>query len=143
MVKKKKGFRCFVRNKYISSKSKSGKLVDVILAFLNLIFLIILFLEFHPSFSESHVLLIIEVSIASVLLIDYFLRVYGSKNRRKYVLGIHGLINIITILPTFLLIALPELSPSLKLIKLVKYSRLLRVFRFLRFRKYFRLSSTS
>ena len=137
MVKKKKSFRSFIQDKYISSELKSGKIVDGVLASLNLIFLIILFLEFHPSFNHSLTLFITEIFIASVLLIDYFLRIYGSEKRTKYVFGLHGLINIITILPTFLLIILPELSPSLKLIKLVKYSRLLRVFRFLRFWKYF------
>jgi voltage-gated potassium channel len=133
--KAKRSFRRFLQNKYINHKSKTGKIVDAVLAFLNLVFLIILFLEFHPGFSQSFPA--VEVSLACVLLTDYFLRVYGSENRKKYVLGVHGLINIITILPTFLLLLLPGLSPNLRLIKLVKYSRVLRVFRFVRYRKYF------
>jgi len=139
MVKKKKrNFRKLVQDNYINHECRSGKSVDGVLAFLNLVFLVVLFLEFHHGFGESKTLLVIEVCIASLLLVDYFLRVYGSKNRKKYVFGLYGLINIVTIVPTFLLLILPELSHSLKLIKLIKYSRVLRIFRFARFRRYFR-----
>jgi voltage-gated potassium channel len=70
----------------------------------------------------------VEIGFTLVFTIEYLTRIWCVHNRRHYVLSFWGIIDLLSILPTYLALVLPEAAPLM----VIRVLRVLRVFRVLR-----------
>lgn len=78
------------------------------------------------------VLLAVEWGFTLIFTIEYVLRIWIAENRRAYLLSLYGVIDLLSILPTYLALLVPETAPLL----IIRLIRILRVFRVLRLLEY-------
>ena len=75
--------------------------------------------EFHPVFNAA------EWFFTVVFSIEYILRVYSAEDRAKYILSFFGIVDLLSVLPTYLALMFPELHALID----VRILRLIRIFR--------------
>jgi hypothetical protein len=76
-------FRARVRFYLIDSRTRLGKLIDIVLLGLNVVFIALFVVEtYRLSAGQRELLWTAEVAIATVFLIEYFLRLYSARDRR-------------------------------------------------------------
>lgn len=110
--------------------TKAGKRFDVALFWAIGISVLVVILESVPSFNKSYGLYFrkLEWLFTALFTIEYFLRIYSVKRPLKYIFSFYGIVDLLSILPTFFgLLFTP--SHSLRVIRIL---RLLRVFRVLK-----------
>ena len=118
----------------IDSKTLLGKLIDIYIICLNLFVCALVVLDTYDlSDATRLVLWRIEIVIVVFFIIEYGLRLYGSRARVKYLYNIYSIIDLVAIMPTVLLIAVPALPVGIQFIRIIRVFRVLRIFRFLRF----------
>lgn len=110
--------------------TRIGRLFDIVLLWLILASVTIVVIESIPEVglkfaSGFH---IIEWIFTLLFSIEYLLRIWSSPKPRKYILSIWGLIDLLSILPTFMSLVFPGYHYLL----VVRIFRLLRVFRILK-----------
>ena len=105
----------------------AGKIFDVLLLIAIVGSVITISLESVQSYyAKYHSLFFcIEIFFTLVFSIEYILRLYVSKNAWNYAKSFYGLIDLLSILPTYLAFFLPQVHYLL----LIRSLRLLRVFR--------------
>ena len=104
-----------------------GKLFDIFLILLILLSVIGVILD--PQ-QET----LIEWLFTGIFTIEYGLRVYSAPNRRKYILSFMGIIDLLAILPTYLMFIYPPIGGMIA----IRVVRLIRVFRVLELSAYLR-----
>ena len=135
-------------NSEYNNKNLRGKLYDIIfeadtpggkhfdLGLMVIILLSILFvmLESVPTINDKYVhpLHIAEWIITGIFTIEYLLRIWIVKHPIKYIFSFYGIIDLLSILPTYIGLFLPG-GQSLMVIRAL---RLLRVFRILKISRY-------
>lgn len=130
------GFREILHFYLIDCKTPLGKLIDILIIFLNLVICAIFVIETYPvSEATTRVFWKTEVIIVLFFIIEYLARLYASKSRLKQLVDIYSLIDLTAILPTLSLLILPAFGMTLDLrfIKAIRIVRVARIFRFLRF----------
>lgn len=112
------------------TETKAGKRFDVVLLWLILISIIIVMLESVPELGEkfTKVFFIVEWVLTILFTIEYLLRIYISHKPLKYVFSFWGLIDFLSILPTWLSLVYTGYHYLL----IVRIFRLLRIFRVLK-----------
>lgn len=87
-------------------------------------------LETQPNLSSSTkaFLKYSEVFVVAIFTIEYFLRIYLSKNRLKFIFSFYGLIDLLAILPFYLAFAID--LQSLRLVRLLRLVRILKLARY-------------
>ena len=131
---KKKTFRETIQFYLIGSKTIPGKLIDIAILLLNLIFITIFVLEtYDMPQTTKNLLWQIEIIIVIFFIIEYIARIYGSQNRIKHIFNFHSIIDLITILPTLTPILFPAKVLNISILKIMRVFKALRIFRFLRF----------
>ncbi len=112
----------------------AGKFFDLALLVLILLSVLVVMLESVPSYSlRFHDLFIaLEWFFTIVFTIEYMLRIYVTLKPIKYVTSFYGVVDLLSILPTYLSFFITG-SSSLMVIRLL---RLLRVFRVLKLANY-------
>lgn len=70
----------------------------------------------------------IEWAFTLAFTVEYLLRIWVAQNRRAYIFSVYGIIDFLSILPTYIAFFLPEAAPLL----IIRLLRVLRVFRILR-----------
>jgi voltage-gated potassium channel len=110
--------------------TKEGKLFDVVLLLLILISIIATMLETVNSIRDEHgeLLLVIEWIATIFFTIEYILRIYSSKEPLAYIFSFYGVVDLLSIFPTYLSV----LYPSTRSLAVIRSLRLLRVFRVLK-----------
>ena len=88
------------------------------------------FLESVPSFRDQYgdQLRLAEYFFTAVFTIEYFLRLYSVKKPLSYAFSFFGLVDLLSVLPTFVELLLPGFAS----IRVIRILRLLRVFRVLK-----------
>lgn len=111
-----------------------GKLFDEVLLVAILLSVIAVMLESVQSLKEEYgqTLYIIEWVFTILFLMEYVLRIYISDDPKKYIFSFYGIIDLLSIIPTFLGLVLTG-AHSLLIIRSI---RLLRVFRILKMVRY-------
>ena len=113
-----------------------GKLFDIVLLILILLSVGAVMLEsveyYHTKY--HHILLPFEWTITGIFSLEYLLRVISVKKPLKYIFSFYGLIDLLSLIPTYLGIFL--FSDSIASIQTVRTIRLLRVFRILKLIRY-------
>lgn len=110
--------------------TKLGKRFDVALLYLILTSVLAIILESIPDLSEHYsvVFLYIELFFTAIFSIEYFLRIWISPKPLKYIFSFWGVVDFISILPSYLML----LIPSIHFLAAIRSLRLLRIFRIIK-----------
>ncbi len=108
----------------------AGKLFDVVLLLAIVISIIAIMLETVQSIGSQHGVLLrrIEWVVTIFFTVEYMLRLYCVERPARYARSFYGVVDLLSILPTYLSLILP-VAPQLLVIRAL---RLLRVFRVLK-----------
>ena len=114
--------------------TRAGKLFDIVLLWAILISILVVMLESVESISEAYSteIKIIEWSFTILFSIEYIARIIAVKKPLKYIFSFYGVIDLLSILPSFLGLFITG-THSLSVIRSV---RLLRIFRILKLVRY-------
>ncbi|MEO0334047.1 MAG: ion transporter, partial [Bacteroidota bacterium] len=112
------------------SDTPPGKLFDVVLLIAILLSMLLVMLESVQQYSDKYgeYIRIGEYIFTALFTIEYGVRIYCAPNRWKYIISFYGIIDLISILPTFLSILVEGSQYAL----VIRALRLLRVFRVLK-----------
>ena len=114
--------------------TRSGQLFDLLLIIGILVSVSAVLLDsfemVHASYGE--LLFGIEILFTLLFTLEYLLRLYCSPNTRRYAFSFFGIVDFLSILPTYIALIFPGMS-SLMVIRLL---RILRIFRVLRLVQY-------
>ncbi|MXY32967.1 MAG: ion transporter [Boseongicola sp. SB0664_bin_43] len=119
-----------------SRESHYGRFFDNIVFGLISISVISFSLETLPGLSDLtlSVLYAIEVVTIGLFTVEYGLRFYAAKNKTSYVFGFYGIVDILAILP-FYLMFFGIGHVDARIIRILRFLRVLRVLKFLRYNK--------
>ncbi|OPY52542.1 MAG: Hyperpolarization-activated voltage-gated potassium channel [Methanosaeta sp. PtaU1.Bin112] len=129
-------FRETVEFYMIDFKTPLGKGIDIAIITLNLLLVAIFVINTYDiSSSLRDWLWKMEVLIVGIFIVEYFLRLYGSLNRLSYVRDLYSIIDLVAIMPTLILLALPSsyFIYDIRVIQTLRVLMVFRIFRFLRF----------
>lgn len=120
--------------------TRAGKLFDIVLLVLILGSITVVMLESVNSIRSEYgaQLNIIEWVLTILFTIEYFTRIISIKKPLKYIFSFYGLIDLVSIIPTYLGLFMTGAS-SLAAIRSI---RLLRVFRILKLARYLKAAAT-
>ena len=116
------------------SETSAGKIVDLILLVLNIIAITVYVAEtyFGKTNKTTHtIFLVLEIIIVSFFSIEYILRIISAEKKLKYIFSFYGIIDLVSILPSFI----P--GDELKFLRVLKVLRILRFLRFLETESFF------
>lgn len=128
-------------NKIIfESDTKSGKLFDLILLWSILVSVIVVIFDsisgLHNKYDSGFYS--IEWFFTIIFSVEYFLRIYSSHNRLKYIFSFWGIIDLLSIVPTYFSL----FTYGYQYLLVVRIFRLLRVFRILKLVRFTNAAST-
>ena len=123
-----------IREIIFGINTKSGKRFDLILLILIIISVIGVILNSDSRIEEKYgnLLYITEWIFTILFTIEYILRVYSAKNRRKYIFSFMGIVDLLAIIPTYLMFIYPPIRYLLD----IRVIRLIRIFRVLKLNNY-------
>lgn len=112
----------------------AGRIFDVTLIVLIILSVIAAVLDSVPNIqSRFHDLLYqLEWLFTILFSVEYFLRLYSTNSIRKYALSFYGLVDLFSILPTYLTLLHPEAS----FLIVIRVLRVMRIFRILKLMRY-------
>ena len=119
-----------------------GKLFDIILLVLIVLSVAAVMVESVEAYSQKYAafLTVFEWIITAIFSLEYVLRIISVQKPLKYIFSFYGLIDLVSLLPTYLGIFM--FSDSISSIKTVRTIRLLRVFRILKLIRYVKEANT-
>jgi len=119
-----------------------GKFFDISLLILILFSVAAVMIESVELYSIKYknALTLFEWTITAIFSLEYLLRIISVKRPLKYIFSFYGLIDLISLLPTYL--GLFMFSESISSIKTIRTIRLLRVFRILKLIRYVKAANT-
>lgn len=115
-------------------ETKAGRYFDVLLICFIVISVTAVLLDsveaYHLRYGE--LLFQLEWFFTIAFTVEYFLRLYSSPSKKDYVLSFYGLIDLFSILPTYIAF----LFPSAQFLIVIRIMRVLRIFRILKLFRY-------
>ncbi len=129
-----KRFRKRVHEALFETNTAVGRLFEIILLGLIILSIIIVIFETVPSIQKEYrsVLIFLEWMMTIVFTAEYILRIYTANFPWRYVKGFYGIVDLISIIPTYLGLFIVG-SHSMSIVRAL---RLLRVFRIFKLTKY-------
>ena len=117
-------------------KTKSGKRFDVVLLAAIIISVIGVMLDSDKKIHERYgsILLTIEWGFTIFFTIEYILRIYCCENKKKYILSTMGIIDLLSIIPTYLTVFYAPIGSLID----IRIMRLIRIFRIFQLSSYLR-----
>lgn len=117
-------------NIIFESDTPSGKGFDVALLIAIILSILTVMMESVQSFDERYgrIISILEWTFTIIFTIEYGLRIYCARSQKGYLLSFYGLVDLISILPTYLSLVIA----GSQYVLIVRSLRLLRVFRVLK-----------
>lgn len=114
--------------------TKPGRLFDEALLVLILLSVLVVFADSMPRFSEQYgfVLLSLEWLFTLLFTVEYIIRIIVSPRKKKYIFSFYGLIDLISIIPTYLSLILVG-SQFLIIIRILRLLRVFRILKLVRF----------
>lgn len=133
-VNKKRTIRENIQYYMIDVEATTGKVIEILFIFLNLIVCAIFVIETYPiNDNFLNFLWNLETIIIGFFIIEYLARLYGANDRLKYIFNIYSIIDLLSILPTILLFIFQADPSSISMLMIIRILRITRIFRFLRF----------
>lgn len=115
--------------------TRAGKLFDELLIIFIILSLIVVTVDSIPnqSYKTEIFLHSAEWFFTIIFTIEYMLRIYVTKNVWKYIFSFYGLIDFLSIIPTYIGIFLPRsfTMANVRMIRLVRVFRILKLVKFL------------
>lgn len=113
----------------------SGKAFDVILLIAVLLSIFTVMLESVESYSikYSHFFDVAEWFFTIIFTVEYILRIAIVNKKSKYIYSFYGIIDLLTILPSYVGLIIPGSTHSLAIIRSLRLLRVFRVFKLSRF----------
>lgn len=129
-------FRFKVHEIIFEADTPLGKIFDILLLVMILLSVGVVMLESVEGFRLKWFWLfdIFEWVFTILFSIEYLLRIYSVKNPLKYIFSFYGLIDLISLIPSFLGIGLG--TNNIASIKTIRTIRLIRIFRILKLIRY-------
>lgn len=114
------------------SDTKPGRTFDVILLWLIGLSVAVVMIESVEEYAETQRELFIAAELVFTVLftIEYFVRIWVVRNKKAYIFSFFGVVDLVSILPTYLMLLLPD--AGVHYIVVVRVLRLLRIFRVLK-----------
>ena len=111
-----------------------GRVFDVFLLLLILASIVVIMLESVNYYKEKYlqIFLIIEFVITGLFTIEYVLRILSIRKPWKYILSFYGIVDLLSILPTYLSLIFTGTKP----LTVIRALRFLRIFRILEMTNY-------
>ncbi|MDG2047278.1 MAG: ion transporter [Halioglobus sp.] len=112
------------------TESPAGKWFDIALIIVIIASVAVIMLESVGTPSAKHALLYLKLEWMFTLLftVEYLIRIWCTPNRKGYIFSIYGVVDLMSLLPTFLSLLVPQAAPLL----IIRILRILRIFRVLR-----------
>ena len=125
-----------IREIIFGMNTKAGKQFDIILlsAILLSVIGIIISSDIDIEKEYGSLLYIAEWIFTIIFTIEYILRIYSAKNRKKYIFSFMGIVDLLAIIPTYMMF----IYPPIKYLLDIRIIRLIRVFRVLKLTNYVR-----
>lgn len=116
------------------TESKAGKRFDMVLIFAILASVLAVMLESVGSISAlyGYELRVLEWFFTILFTVEYGLRIYSSPNPWAYVRSFYGIVDLLSIIPTYLTF----FFPTARFLLVIRLLRVLRVFRVLKLTRY-------
>ena len=117
-------------------KTKAGKRFDIVLLAAIIISVIGVMLDSDKKIHEKYgsLLLAIEWGFTIFFTVEYILRIYCCENKKKYILSTMGIIDLLSIIPTYLTVFYAPIGSLID----IRIMRLIRVFRIFQLSSYLR-----
>lgn len=129
----------YINKVIFGTETRSGKLFDILLFIVILLSVAIVMLnsveQIHNKYGELFIEL--EWIITIIFSLEYILRIYSAKKTWKYIFSFYGIIDFLSILPTYISLFITG-SHFLIVIRML---RLMRIFRVLKLARYVRASN--
>lgn len=119
-------------NIIFETDTPAGKRFDVVLLWLILLSVVTITIESVPQYSGLHIFKQLDWVFTIIFTAEFFLRIYVAPKRFSYIFSFWGIIDFLSILPTYLSI----LFIGYHYLIIVRILRLLRVFRILRLARF-------
>lgn len=134
MTADKNSFKYKIYTIIFGTDTPAGKLFDITLIYTILFSVLVVVLDSVHSLSENYGLYFMgmEWILTVAFTIEYGFRVYCSPNRWRYIFSFYGLVDILSIIPTYLSLFVDDISYLL----IIRLLRVLRVFRVLKLVRY-------
>ena len=115
-------------------ESKSGRLFDIVLMIMITASVAAVMLDSVGTLSESgqRSLYLLEWFFTLIFTVEYGLRVYSSSEPKRYIFSFYGVIDLLSILPTYISFFFPTAS----FLVVIRFLRVLRIFRVLKLFRY-------
>lgn len=113
-----------------------GKWIDVSIIALNLIFVALFIINTYPlTIQQKLFIWHLEEAIVFIFVAEYLLRLYGATRRWEHVKSIYSIIDLVSIMPTLILLVLPGyfFIYDIRFIQIIRVFAVFRIFRFIRF----------
>jgi voltage-gated potassium channel len=125
-----------IREIIFGINTKAGKRFDLILLVIIIISVIGIIISSDAEIEEKYgnLLNVAEWIFTLLFTIEYALRVYSAPNRKKYIFSFMGIVDLLAIIPTYLMF----IYPPIKYLLDIRVIRLIRVFRVLKLANYVR-----
>lgn len=109
-------------------RSRYFLFVNDSLAFLTILSIVVLALATMPSLAPyQQLFLYIEYVAVFVFTIEYILRIWTTKKRTQYIFGFFGIIDLVSILPTYLGLGNFAALKSARVLRILRFLRILRI----------------
>lgn len=133
-------FREQVRFYLLDHRTTLGKVIDISLLVLNLVFVGVFVVQTYslPSTTAAW-LWRVEVAIGFVFVVEYVLRLYGARDRLTEVTNPYTMVDLLSVLPTLsvLLLPAPLVGVNVGFLRVVRVIRVLRFYRFTQDEEFF------
>ena len=110
--------------------TKAGKQFDIILFIAITLSVIGVILSSDTEIDKKYgfLLNVIEWIFTILFTIEYILRIYSTKNKKRYIFSFMGIVDLLAIVPTYLMFIYPPIRYLLD-IRIIRLIRIFRVFR--------------
>ncbi len=121
-------------------RTKSGKIFDIVLLAIIIISVIGVMLDSDTTIHKKYgnILLTAEWIFTIFFTIEYILRIYCSREKKKYIFSAMGIIDLLSIIPTYLGAFYAPIGSLID----IRIMRLIRIFRIFQLSKYLRSGHT-
>ena len=131
---KKEKLKADINTVIFGVHTPAGKRFDILLLIFILLSVVVLMLESVSSIDDQYqnYLRVAEWFFTVVFTIEYMARIYSSTNPRVYVLSFYGIVDLLSLLPSYLSLFIPGAN-YLLIVRLLRVLRVFRVLKLVRF----------
>src|SRR3989344_5443499 len=125
----------YLRKIFFDQTSKRFWVINDFLGIVIIASLVLVLLETDPALNAKNRELFryLEYAIGMIFMMEYFTYIYITEKKRSYIFSFYGIIDLLSIAPTFLNLMNLEFLRTLRIIRLLRLFRLLKLVRILEF----------